>query len=115
MKRSGQQNNFLWSCLTDISQQLKWPVNGVMQTLAPSEWKDVLTAGLRKEQRIAAGIDGGFVLLGQRTSKMTVTQMKELLDFIQWFCADREIKLSAAESDYPEAKAVQMVQRADNQ
>lgn len=82
--RSLEQNALMWARLTDIANQLPWPVDGKTQHLSPSDWKDICTAGLRKTQRIAQGIEGGFVVLGARTSKMTVAEMKELLDFIEY-------------------------------
>lgn len=83
--RSLEQNSRLWAMLTDISKQVEWPVDGQMVKLDPEDWKHILSAGVLKTQRVAQGIEGGFVILGQRTSKMTVAQMKELQDFIEWF------------------------------
>lgn len=77
--RSTAQNALMWSCLSDLSQQLEWAVDGQMVRLEPEEVKDVLTAGLKKHQRMARGIDGGLVILGQRTSRMTVAEMAELI------------------------------------
>jgi len=57
--RTLDQNALMWARLTEISEQLEWPVDGKLERLEPEEWKDVLTAGLRKHQRVAAGIDGG--------------------------------------------------------
>jgi Ni,Fe-hydrogenase I small subunit len=37
---------------------------------------------LKREGRIAQGIDGGFVMLGQRTSKMKVQEMCDLIELI---------------------------------
>ena len=116
MKRSLGQNALMWRWLGEISKQLQWSVNGRMQWLDPDDFKDIISAGLKKEQRIAAGFGGGFVLLGQRTSKMSVEEMTQMLEFIPYFAAENGVKLSAEDySAYPEAKAVQMVQRADNQ
>jgi hypothetical protein len=83
----------LWAMLASLSKQLKWTINGHLETLTPEEWKDVLTASLYQEQRIAAGIRGGFVMLGRRTSKMTVKQMVELIDFIEAFAAEQGVTL----------------------
>ena len=93
-KRSLEQNAKLWACLTDIARQVQWPVDGKLQYLTPDDWKDILTAGLHKSQRVAQGVDGGFVMLGQRTSKMKVGEMVELLDFIQWFGAEKGVRWS---------------------
>lgn len=89
--RSLEQNSRLWAMLTDISHQVEWPVDGQMAKLDPGDWKHILSAGVLKTQRVAQGIEGGFVILGQRTSKMTVAQMKELQDFIEWFGTERGV------------------------
>lgn len=93
-KRSLEQNAKMWAMLGDVSMQVDWPVDGKLQKLAPEDWKDILTAGLHKSQRVAQGVDGGFVMLGQRTSKMTVGDMVELIEFIGWFGAEKGVRWS---------------------
>lgn len=85
-KRSLPQNARLWAMLTDLAQQVDW----YGQKLTPEEWKDVATAGL-KRQRAVPGIDGGFVVLGAHTSKMTKAEMVELQDFIEAFGAQQGV------------------------
>jgi len=92
--RSLAQNDMLWSILTDISRQVEFVVNGALVKVSPEEVKDILTAGLRRETRMAMGIDGGMVLLGQRTSKMTVRQMTELIELAHAFGAQRGVEWS---------------------
>lgn len=77
--RSTEQNNLLWSLLTDLSQQCEWAVDGQMVKLSPEDVKHILTAGLKRHQRMARGIDGGLVILGQSTRRMTVAEMAELI------------------------------------
>lgn len=89
--RSLDQNALLWSLLTDLSKQVQWPVDGQMVSLSAEEWKHVLSAGLKRHQRVAMGIDGGFVVLGQSTSKMTIAQMAELIELIYAFGAERDV------------------------
>lgn len=89
--RSLDQNAMLWSLLTELSKQLQWPIDGQMAKLTPEEWKHVLSAGLKRHQRVAMGIDGGFVVLGQSTSKMTVAEMTELIELIYAFGAQRDV------------------------
>ena len=81
--RTLDQNAKLWAVLTDISRQVEWHVDGRMQKLEPEDWKDILSAGVKKSQRVAAGIEGGFVMLGQRTSK--------LIEFALWFGAEHGV------------------------
>lgn len=83
--RSTDQNALMWSCLTDISRQVDWPVDGKTQKLSAEEWKDILSAGLAKTQRVAQGIEGGWVMLGQRTSRMTVAEMSDLIQLAHAF------------------------------
>lgn len=92
--RSLAQNDMLWSILTDISRQVEFVVNGALVKVSPDEVKDILTASLKRETRMAMGIDGGMVLLGQRTSKMTVRQMTELIELAHAFGTQRGVEWS---------------------
>ena len=89
--RSTEQNAKLWAMLHDISRQVEWFVDGKMQKLDAAEWKNILTAGLKKHQRIAQGIDGGFVILGTKTSRMTVAEMTDLIELANAFGAERGV------------------------
>lgn len=84
--RSLEQNAALWPLLGEISKQVDW----YGQKLTDEEWKDVLTAGLKKE-KVVPGINGGFVVLGQRTSKMSKAEFSELLEFAHAFAADKGV------------------------
>ncbi|MDY0072512.1 MAG: recombination protein NinB [Thauera sp.] len=91
--RSLEQNARLWAMLTDVSNQVDW----YGQTLTPEEWKDVLTAAMKK-QKVVPGIDGGFVVVGARTSKMGVREMGELMELIEAFGAQQGVRFSAREA-----------------
>lgn len=95
-KRSLEQNRLMWALLTDVAEQVQWHVDGRLVYLTPEDWKDILSAGLTKHQRVAAGIEGGFVLLGLRTSRMTVAQMGELLELIYAFGAQHGVRFHEA-------------------
>jgi hypothetical protein len=92
--RSLDQNARLWAMLADISQQVNW--HG--QKLAPEDWKHVFSASL-KQQRAVPGIDGGFVVLGQSTSKMTIREMSDLMELISAFGAERGVRFSAGSEE----------------
>lgn len=94
--RSLDQNALMWAMLNDISMQLKWPVDGKMVHMDAEDWKHVLTAGIKKTQRIAAGVDGGFVILGTSTRRMRIGEMAELIEFIEWFAAEKGVAFSLA-------------------
>lgn len=98
--RSQAQNRLMWPILTEFSKQLEWPVDGRMTKMEPDEWKDVLTAAFRGESvRLAMGLNGGVVLLGQRTSKFTKAQFSEWIEFLYSVAADRDVTLPAWEGD----------------
>ena len=98
--RSESQNRLMWPLLTAFSQQLQWPVNGYMVTMTPDDFKDVLTAAFKREAvRLAMGLDGGVVMLGQRTSKFTKAEFSEWIEFLNATAADRGVKLPAYETE----------------
>lgn len=88
--RSLEQNARLWAMLTDISRQVDW----YGRKLTPHDWKHVFTASLKK-QDVVPGIDGGFVVLGASTSKMTKAEMCDLQTLIEAFGAERDVRFSA--------------------
>ena len=92
--RTLEQNKMMWGLLTDLANQIEWPVDGRQQFLIPDDWKHIMTAGLKKDQRVAAGIDGGFVILGQHTHKMTKAEMTDLIELILAFGNERNVKWS---------------------
>lgn len=88
----------MWAMLHDISRQVPWPVwfegrCDVVKMDAES-WKNVFSASLEKSQRMAQGLDGGYVLLGQRTSRMGVKKMAELIDLIKLFGDSKQVRWS---------------------
>ena len=93
--RNLAQNSAQWPILQDFSDQLLWPVNGVMSKLSPEEWKDIMSSAFRLEQpRVAAGLNGGMVMLGQRTSKFSKKEFSDWLEFLHATAADRGIKIA---------------------
>nr|WP_282104055.1 recombination protein NinB [Marinobacter alexandrii] len=88
-RRSKDQNAKLWPMLTDISQQVEW----YGQKLSKEDWKHMLTASLTK-QRAVPGIDGGFVILGQSTSRMNKELFSQLIEVIYAFGAEHGVQWS---------------------
>ena len=81
--------------LTDISKQVNW--HG--RKLTQEDWKHVFTAALSK-QEVVPGIDGGFVVLGKSTSKMTKAEMTELQELMAAFGAEQGVKFTATEDEF---------------
>ncbi len=88
--RSLAQNARLWAMLSEISEQVDW----YGRKLSPEEWKHVFSASLKK-QDVVPGLDGGFVVLGLSTSKMTRAEMSDLQTLMEAFGAQQGVKFSA--------------------
>lgn len=87
--RTLDANAAMWPMLDALSKQTDW--HGIR--LSPDEWKDLLSAGLVKS-KVVPNMDGtGFVILGQRTSKMSRSEFSDLLELIHSFAAERGIEL----------------------
>src|SRR3984893_16009061 len=92
-RRSLDQNALMWSLLGQISKEVVW----YGQKLSSEDWKDVLTASLRRT-RVVPGIDAGtFVPLGMRTSQMTKQELADLIELIYCFGAEKEVKFRELE------------------
>ena len=88
--RSLEQNAALWAMLADLAEQTDWHGN----KLAPDEWKDLLSAGLVQSKVVPNLTGNGFVILGQRTSKLSKSQFSALLELIVAFGTERGVKWS---------------------
>ena len=86
-KRSMVQNALMWVLLGELAEQVTW--HG--QKLTAENWKDMCTAALKRQQ-VVPGIDGGFVVLGTSTRKMTKLEMSELIDFIYHFGSENGVE-----------------------
>lgn len=93
-KRSLSQNRKMWPLLHDLAEQVSW----FGKKYDEDDWKDLITALVAKmkkqEQRTAPGIGGGVVMFGQRTSKMRVAQMVEVIEAIYWFGTEQGVRFS---------------------
>jgi len=90
--RSLEQNARLWAMLTDISRQVEW----YGKKMSPESWKHVFSAALKKQEAVP-GLDGGFVVLGQSTSKMTIAEMRDMQELMSAFGAERDVQWSEPE------------------
>lgn len=90
--RSTEQNARMWAMLGEVSQQVEW----YGRKLTPEEWKHVFSASLRR-QDVVPGIDGGFVVLGKSTSKMSVREMSDLMELMSAFAAQQGVRFTAPE------------------
>ena len=91
-KRTLDQNAAQWPYLEAFANQLMWPVNGQMVKITADDWKDILTCAFRNESpRVAMGMNGGMVLLGQRTSKFSKKDFSDWMEFLVSTAIDRDV------------------------
>lgn len=91
-KRTDEQNRKLWPLLGDVARQVEW--HG--KRLTAENWKDIFSAALKRSE-VVPGIDGGFVVLGQRTSQMGKAQFAALIELIYAFGAEHGVEWSEPE------------------
>ena len=89
--RSLDQNARLWAMLSDVARSVVW--HG--RTLSADEWKCIFSAAI-KRQDVVHGIDGGFVVMSQSTSQMTIKEMTDLQELITAFGVDHGVKFNEA-------------------
>lgn len=94
-KRTDAMNSRMWAMLADVARQVCW--HG--QRLAPTDWKHIFTAAL-EQQRVAPGLNGGFVVLGQSTRRQSKAWFSELFELIEAFGADPAHPVRFSAPDY---------------
>lgn len=93
--RSTSQNAALHAMLTDIAEQAEW----CGKKFSVDIWKRLCTAAWLREHNeqpmMIPALDGkGFDVIFERTSKLTVKQCSELIEWIACFAAEQGVKLS---------------------
>ena len=85
--RTLEQNAALWPVLEEISAQVEW----CGAKLSEEEWKDVFTATLKGQKSVPNLDRTGFIILGQRTSKMGKKEFSDLLELANAFAAQHGV------------------------
>lgn len=100
-KRTTKQNRLMWSCLTDLSKQVKW----FGKRMTPEGWKNWITGHLNG-QELHPNMDGtGFISVtkGTSTSGMTIKEMIAVVDLCHAFGAEKDVvwsKTSLGRGEY---------------
>lgn len=88
--RNLEQNALMWCLLACLADQTDWHGN----RLNAEEWKDLLSAGLVQSKVVPNLTGNGFVILGQRTSKLSKSQFAALLELIYAFGTERGVEFT---------------------
>jgi hypothetical protein len=88
--RTSDQNARLWASLNDVSKQVVW--HG--RKLDSESWKHIFSSSLKKMD-VVPNLEGtGFVALGLSTSRMTKTELSDLLTLVYAFGSERDVQWS---------------------
>ncbi len=85
--RTTEQNAKLWAMLSDVSHQAEH--NGKKYT--KEVWKVLFMSACGHELQLMVGLNGEPVPMGQNSSKLSVAQMSELIEFIHCWAAENGV------------------------
>lgn len=92
-KRTLPQNDRMWAMLTDIARQAEW----AGKKRSTKVWKDLFSAAVLSASNgleVVPGLDGGIMLIGLRTSEMTVEEMADLITYMEAWGAQNGVTFS---------------------
>ena len=88
-KRTTAQSDHMWALISDVAKQLVW--HG--QTLDTEDWKLVFLNALNSEIRMVPAINKrGYVAIGRRTTRLSKSEMSDLIEIIFKFGAENGVK-----------------------
>lgn len=88
-KRTTEQNARLWAMLSDISRAKPDGRN-----MPPEHWKCLFMAALGKQATWEPALDGnGVVCTGYRSSRLTVSDMSDMIELIYAYAAEKGVPL----------------------
>ena len=88
-KRSDDQNSKMWAMLSDISRAAP---EGRMHS--PEVWKSLAMHACSHEVQFLNGLNGEPFPAGFRSSKLSVAQMNDLIEFLYEYGSRYEVKWS---------------------
>jgi len=91
--RSQESNDKMWAMLTDISRQRP---QGIKKT--PDQWKCLMMHACGWAVQFETGLNGEPFPVGYRSSRLSVGQMSDLIEFMYQYGAEQGIVWSEPES-----------------
>lgn len=88
--RTLDQNAKLQPMCRDVAEQVVW----YGDKLSVDDWRHMFVAAYRKEQRTVPGINGGFVVLGASSKKLSKKECADVIEIIYAFGAEHGVKWS---------------------
>tara|TARA_R110000765_G_scaffold211961_1_gene317017 strand:+ start:141 stop:515 length:375 start_codon:yes stop_codon:yes gene_type:complete len=89
IKRTDDQNYKMWAMLTDVARGATLDD----RKLNPDQWKIIFMSDLGHKQDVVKGLNGEWVDIGFKSSKLDKEQMSDLITSIEAYCAEQRIFL----------------------
>lgn len=94
--RTTEQNDRMWAMLTDVSRQCR--IHG--QKYPPETWKALAMEACGHKPRVVPSLSGdGVVITGYKSSRLSVGQMSELIEYLFAYGAEKGVQWSNERSD----------------
>lgn len=91
-KRTDEQEAKLWAMLADVARQ----VEHCGRNYDPSQWRILFLHACGQEVEFAPSLDGStFIPFQGHSSKMSVSEMSELIEFISCWGAEHGVEFRA--------------------
>lgn len=87
--RTGEQNDKMWAMLSDISR-----AKPMGRRHTPDDWKAIFMNACGWEVQFIEGLDGRPFPQGFRSSRLTVKQMSDLIEYMTAFSAEHGVEFS---------------------
>jgi len=84
-----EQNDKMWAMLSEISEAKPQD-----RSHTPEVWKALFMHALGHEARFEIGLNGEPFPIGFRSSRLSVSQMSDLIEFMNSWCAQNGVVLS---------------------
>lgn len=86
--RTLQQNDKLWAMLNEVSKQVEW----YGQYYPKEVWKTIFLTAYGVEMRFVPAIDGGQIPIARSSTRLTISQMSDLIEIIYAFGAKHGVR-----------------------
>ena len=98
-RRTLDQNAKLWPMCQDVARQVQW----CGAWLSKDDWKDLFTGSLKKGRPLlgipVAGEQPGIVIVGGGSSKLSVREFCDLIEFIESFGVEHGVEWSKSSTE----------------
>ncbi|HQD64145.1 MAG TPA: recombination protein NinB [Casimicrobium huifangae] len=93
--RTLDQNAKLQVLCGEVASQVEW--HG--RWLSKDDWRHMFVAAYRKEQRIVPGVNGGFVVLGDSSRRLSIGECSDVIELIHAFGAEHGVQFKESVHD----------------